>query len=1048
MPELRHIISTNIDIIHKILGNTIPQPVNDVDIVVPVFNAFEDVKKCLQSLENNTDNFNVRIIVVNDGSAKETSDWLRKFCKNKKFFCLIEHPTNIGYTKAVNTGLRVSTGSYIIIQNSDTIVTSGWLTGLIKCMNSSPKIGIVGPLSNAASWQSVPALRDSNGQFVINALPEGMGINEMAKVVRSASDHTYPKIPFVNGFCFMIKREVINKIGYMDDENFPVGYGEENDYCIRALDAGYELAIADDVYIFHAKSKSFGHERRKELSDQGTKTLRNKHSLEKYTSLVEEVKKTKPLDIVRSRIQEALDYSNREHNPIIGIMDMRILFLLPVMGGNGGAHSVVQEAAEMCRLGFTVRVAVSSAQLVKFQESYEDILSAKELFIGVDDFHNGLIAIAEDYDVIIGTVYHSMEMVKRVIEENPHILPAYYVQDYEPLFFTPNSEKWSQAYNSYTLVPGAFLFAKTNWIIQQVNLENKVKVNKVLPSIDHDLYKPLRKKITNTIIVAAMIRPQTPRRGAARTMRLFSKLYKIHGKKLQFEIFGCVESSQEFKELTRDFPYTNHGILKRHEVARLLGNSDLFVDLSDYQAFGRTALEAMATGCAAAVPAKGGGNEYAINGENTVVVDTLDEDACFYAINMLLGSSTTLRRLQREGLRTASRYSVHAAAVSELVQLWDALSLHRLQFQKQQDRPPVLYLLPSLRGDGKPAGSGYVRVVLPYQTGKIKKNWQVKLIDSLPNLINVGVIVIQRDGPSCSMDQLKDWCINWKKSNGKIIYEIDDDLFDEDGLRQRGFKQDTKALVQRVKFLASIADIVTVSTPTLEVKLSEFNQNIRLIPNYLDKMLWQLDSSRNHSEGPFARSSDAPVRIGYIGTPTHNADLELVAEAMRVIEKKYSTRIELEVIGGFQNTSPLFGKRVGLPKSTEYPQFVQWLLKRVHWDIGIIPLTNDKFNQSKSNLKFIEYASLDMAIAVSDVTTYANIAQHGQNCLVVKNNSQDWINAVSTLIENRDLRTQLSFSARSQVQKNYLLCKNEDQLMDVLMSVMPGVYTLETTSAP
>ena len=61
----------------------------------------------------------------------------------------------------------------------------------------------------------------------------------------------------------------------MDEENFPIGYGEENDYCIRAADAGFTLAIADDAYVFHAKSKSFGHSRRKELSKQGADTSDN-----------------------------------------------------------------------------------------------------------------------------------------------------------------------------------------------------------------------------------------------------------------------------------------------------------------------------------------------------------------------------------------------------------------------------------------------------------------------------------------------------------------------------------------------------------------------------------------------------------------------------------------------------------------------------------------------------------------------------------------------------------------------------------------------------
>lgn len=300
-PGLNNFIQINIELANRRLGIGV-KPVASVDVVVPVYNALEDVKKCLASLQRNTDGFNVRIIVVNDGSEKDTSEWLREFCKGKPLFQLIEHAKNSGYTKAVNTGLKASSADYAVTQNSDTIVSKGWLTGLIRCMESSPSIGIVGPLSNAASWQNVPHLHDETGAFAVNEIPNGYSVDEMADLVRSASQRVYPRLPFANGFCFMIKKAVLEKIGFMDEENFPIGYGEENDFCIRAIDAGFEIAIADDTYVFHAKSKSFGHESRKILSQKGTDSLKKKHTAEKYFSRVESIKKNKDLDTVREKI--------------------------------------------------------------------------------------------------------------------------------------------------------------------------------------------------------------------------------------------------------------------------------------------------------------------------------------------------------------------------------------------------------------------------------------------------------------------------------------------------------------------------------------------------------------------------------------------------------------------------------------------------------------------------------------------------------------------------------------------------------------------------
>jgi GT2 family glycosyltransferase len=651
----------------------------DVDIVVPVYNALDDVKLCLTSLQAYTDNYTVNVIVVNDGSDESTTQWLRVFCRNKRQFVLIEHEGNLGYTRAVNTGLKSTSAKYVITQNSDTIVSAGWLTGLIRCMESDGNIGIVGPLSNAASWQNVPDLYDDKGAFAVNSLPVHLSLAAMTQAVAIASTRSYPRLPFINGFCFMIKRQLIEAIGYMDEENFPIGYGEENDYCIRAADAGFNLAIADDVYVFHAKSKSFGHDRRKELSKQGSEKLRRKHTAEKFQALLAKVKDTSELDLVRKRIGEFVARSSRR-NHSIDFMSMRILFLLPVKGGGGGAHSVVQEVAEMRRLGINAHVGVKQEHLGGFLINYADMPHADTLFAGFDS--ESLLALAENYDVVVATIFNSMVMVKRIVERNRHILPAYYVQDYEPLFFESGTERRETAMQSYSLVPGALLFAKTHWIIREVAREHKVQVCKVSPSIDHEVYMPRARDQDGRIHVVAMVRPGTPRRGASRTMRVLKALQHMHGEQVAVHIFGCLDVSSEFLTLERDFAYVNHGILKRPEVATLLSGCDIFVDLSDYQAFGRTGLEAMACRCAVVLPAAGGTDEYAIDGENSLVVDTLDEGLCIRRISSLIDDPVHLENIKLSALQTASRYSVHMAAISEILLFTTYLSAHRCLFPK------------------------------------------------------------------------------------------------------------------------------------------------------------------------------------------------------------------------------------------------------------------------------------------------------------------------------------------------------------------------------
>ena len=262
---------------------------NSIDIVIPVYNALEDVQRCLRSLVKCIDGFDITVYVVNDRSESATSDWLRDFCRSMPMFILVENDINQGYTRSVNIGLRRCKGDFIVTLNSDTVVTPGWLSGLVRCFKSDSTLGVVGPLSNAASWQNVPDLMGDDKKFAINDLPKGWSPNDMAVLVRRASKHFYPRVPFVNGFCFMIAKAAFEKVGLLDEETFPTGYGEENDYCIRVKEAGFQLAVCDDTYVFHAKSKSFGHEKRKELSKVGSKALMSKHGKDKVSQLANQI---------------------------------------------------------------------------------------------------------------------------------------------------------------------------------------------------------------------------------------------------------------------------------------------------------------------------------------------------------------------------------------------------------------------------------------------------------------------------------------------------------------------------------------------------------------------------------------------------------------------------------------------------------------------------------------------------------------------------------------------------------------------------------------
>lgn len=247
-----------------------------VDIIVPVYNACDDVLLCLSSLIEKTDLLH-RVIVINDGQDKRTAIMLDAFNSSYNHLEVITNPENIGYTRSVNKGIGHSNADWVVVLNSDTIVSEGWLGKLMNCALSQDNVGMVGALSNAASWQSVPKVHDASGDWHLNPLPEHMTIDDVANKIAQLSQRDYPEVGVINGFCQLINTRMLDNIGLLDDVAFPIGYGEENDMCARAVKAGYTLLIADDTYVFHAKSKSFGHSKRKELAKQGSAALKKKH---------------------------------------------------------------------------------------------------------------------------------------------------------------------------------------------------------------------------------------------------------------------------------------------------------------------------------------------------------------------------------------------------------------------------------------------------------------------------------------------------------------------------------------------------------------------------------------------------------------------------------------------------------------------------------------------------------------------------------------------------------------------------------------------------
>jgi GT2 family glycosyltransferase len=167
-----------------------------------------NVMKCLPSVLPTLRDQD-KIILVDDQSDTDTKSYLKKMVESHSDkIKLIETSEQSYYAKAASIGLAASNADFTILLNSDTIVSPNWSEKLAYLAYLDPKIGIVGPLSNAANLPSIPSIEKTTENTAINQLPKGLSVDEINKNCEEwANGLDFPEVPFVHGFCLCVKKK-------------------------------------------------------------------------------------------------------------------------------------------------------------------------------------------------------------------------------------------------------------------------------------------------------------------------------------------------------------------------------------------------------------------------------------------------------------------------------------------------------------------------------------------------------------------------------------------------------------------------------------------------------------------------------------------------------------------------------------------------------------------------------------------------------------------------------------------------------------------------
>ncbi|CAA2138805.1 glycosyltransferase [Hyphomicrobium sp. ghe19] len=265
-----------------------------VDVVIPVFKGYSDTLACIASVLSATNQTAFELVVINDASPDERLSEALTRLRAMGLITLIENEVNLGFVKTVNRGMSRSSRDVIIL-NSDTLVFNHWIDRLRGHANGA-KVGTVTPFTNNGEICSYPTFCASNPAALEIEFAE---LDQLAAVVNNGRSL---EVPTGVGFCMYITRAALDSAGYFDFELFGVGYGEENDFCLRVKELGFSNKHALDVFVFHSGSGSFG-TREKTLKQKAIRTLTKKYP--DYQKVVGKFIERDPARIYRTKLDVA-----------------------------------------------------------------------------------------------------------------------------------------------------------------------------------------------------------------------------------------------------------------------------------------------------------------------------------------------------------------------------------------------------------------------------------------------------------------------------------------------------------------------------------------------------------------------------------------------------------------------------------------------------------------------------------------------------------------------------------------------------------------------
>lgn len=973
-----------------------------VTVAIPVYGGGRVVDECVRSVLEHTRH--ARILVIDDGSpGVETAEVLATL-ETEPDVEVVRHESNWGYTRTANHALELAGRDDVVLLNSDTVVGPNWLVRLSVTAHAAHGVATASAVSDNAGAMSVPVAG------VANAWPEHLTFAESARLVAVGTEFTHQVVATGHGFCMYIRREAVDALGGFDEEAFPRGYGEENDFSRRAAAAGYINVLAPHVLVKHVRSVSFGAEK-EALVESGAKVLAQRHPT--YRPLVREWMASPASRAIRERAAAILAQAQAQVS-----VPRRVLYVIHRAGGGTpqtnadlmravvGQENYLLEAVE----GRGVVVSRVTRRSIEEVESWQPDVPFVVGDTWREDYAGFLLGLIMRLNIELVHVRHLINQPLTTLPTLlrhlgvPYILsthdfyyvcPTVHLMDGEGQFCegvctpttsrcplptrflqsTPPNLKHEWVHEWRTRSREVFLAADAVVATTRSALEIQARAfpgaAHKFALVEHGRDIPraarrpdgARKSGPLRILAAAQ---WSPHKGTA----YLTSLAAAFGDEIEWHVLG------RGGEILSDVAVV-HGRYDREDfpaIAREIDPDMIAVLATWAETYSHTLTEAWALG----VPV--------LANDIGAVADRIREHGGGIVLPRQFSAAAVSQLRAAIDSRLAEVPSLLPSGIRSVRTMAEDYRTRLYRRQGTGTRPSIGLLTWPGRA------SSYVRSLLVGSEADRLGLASVREVDvhdlvSGADRTDYGAILIQRD--VLSPEQVAQVLELRARRGLRVVVELDDDLVSPGA---RSALIDGGYDAGRLDGLASLvaeADGVIASTGALgDVVAGRARPGaVMVFENALSARIWESAVPRRARSG-----AGRPV---YVGTVTHQSDLDVIEALPAALTTELGREVEIDVVGVATGALPTGFRRIVAP-SSDYSAFVRWLRSTSStWDVGLAPLAQGSINDAKSDLKLLDYTALGLPAVASARPVYADWAGRAE---LVSDDLAQWSRAVASLM--------------------------------------------------